>query len=111
MLINGMGLITHAPVPEIPVRQTPGGQVIKLESQSDPDSSNMDRIIAGAIYDFAGFLTTLDPTIQVGATEHPEPVINAIITWAATRGLSIDQPFVQDWKEQADASTTQTSHK
>lgn len=110
MLINGMDLITRVPVPEVAVGQTPGGQVIKIESQINPDSDNMDRIIAGAIYDFAGFLTTLDPTIQVGATEHPEPVINAIITWAAMRGLSIDQPFVQEWKEQADANT-QTSHE
>ena len=71
----------------------------------------MDQIIAGAIYDFAGFLTTLDPTIQVGSTEHPEPVIKAIVLWAATRGLSLDQPFVQEWKEKADASTTQASHE
>ena len=58
-------------------------------------------IIAGALYDFLGHLTTLDKNIVVGGSANPTPALDELGRWAAMRGLpvediNIDIP-VEDW--------------
>ena len=60
-------------------------------------SSGTQGLIAGAIFDFMGYLTTRPKTVSAGATENPTPVLDHFTTWAAERGLSTERAMVQDW--------------
>ena len=60
-------------------------------------------IIAGALYDFLGHLTTLDKNIVVGGSDNPTPALDELCKWGAMRGLplediNIDIP-VEDWDQ------------
>lgn len=57
------------------------------------------QIIAGAIYDFAGFLTTRDRVIKVGATADAAPVADLIKEWANRRSLSLENAAVGSWEK------------
>lgn len=59
----------------------------------------MDRIIAGAVYDFVGYLTAHTGTIEVGASVEVSPLMNLFVAWAAERGLEIKDADVQGWQE------------
>ena len=56
-----------------------------------------DKTIAGAIYDFAGFLTTLEDFISIGSTENASIMIELISEWAEKRNLNIDDADVSGW--------------
>lgn len=58
-----------------------------------------DRI-AGALFDFVGYLTTLPIPLTVGAPCVNDPIIEALKTWAASRGLSLGDARVQDWQQE-----------
>lgn len=60
-------------------------------------NSGTQSIIAGALFDFMGHLTTLPKTIQAGASETPYDVMDAFKAWAHDRGLNIEKAMVQDW--------------
>lgn len=60
------------------------------------------EIISGAIFDFAGYLTTRDETIKVGASAEASPIVDRIRDWASTRDLSIDDADVQGWQSVLD---------
>ena len=60
-------------------------------------NSGTQSIIAGAIYDFMGHLTTLPKTIKAGGSETPYDVMDAFKIWAHDRGLNIEKAMVQDW--------------
>jgi len=56
------------------------------------------RIIAGAIFDFMGFLTSRK-TISIGANEHPGDLLDAYEEWGRTRNLNGIDPYVLDWEK------------
>lgn len=56
-------------------------------------------VIAGALFDFMGHLTTRDKVITLGASEEAGAAVEAIEEWAATRGLSLDEAAVGGWRE------------
>ncbi len=56
-------------------------------------------LIAGALYDLMGYLTTRDETIRLGATELATPAVDALVAFAAKRGLSLDNPAIADWSK------------
>ena len=60
-------------------------------------SSGTQSLIAGAIFDFMGYLTTRPKTVAAGATENPTPVLDHFTVWAKERGLNIEKAMVQDW--------------
>ena len=64
---------------------------------SVPDGLHL--LISGAIYDFAGFLTTREKTIQVGARVGADIVVDLLKEWAALRGLKLDDAAVLSWQE------------
>jgi len=66
-------------------------------AQSVPDGLHL--LISGAIYDFAGFLTTQEKTIQVGARVDASAVVDMLKEWAALRGLKLDDAAVLSWQE------------
>lgn len=54
-------------------------------------------MIAGALFDFAGFLTTRPTVTQFGSTADPCSAVDLLTQWAATRGLHLDEADVGGW--------------
>lgn len=59
----------------------------------------LPMVISGAIFDFAGYLTTRPEAIAVGATAEAAPVCDLVKEWAELRGLSLDDAAVLSWQE------------
>lgn len=58
---------------------------------------SLDHIVAGALFDFGGFLTTRDKEIVCSASNDAAPMVEAIKEFAVKRGLEIDGAMVVDW--------------
>ena len=56
-------------------------------------------VVSGAIFDFAGYLTTRTKVIEVGAAANASPIADLVKEWAKLRGLSLDDPAVLSWQE------------
>lgn len=61
-------------------------------------------VISGAIFDFAGFLTTRTNVIEVDSTANASPMADLVKEWAALRGLSLDDAAVLSWQEWLNAA-------
>lgn len=61
---------------------------------------HLDRTIAGAVFDFMGYLTTHDEDIAVGRNSEVPPLLDRFKVWAAERGLDTDDADVMHWNEQ-----------
>ena len=72
-------------------------ELIDAPTPSVPDG--LPLLISGAIYDFAGFLTTREKTIQVGSRVGADIVVDLLKEWAALRGLKLDDAAVLSWQE------------
>jgi len=55
------------------------------------------RTVAGALYDFLGFLSSRKPSIEVGADVEATSVLNAFRDFARKRGLAVQQPDISGW--------------
>ena len=78
-------------------------------AQSAPAGAGRDGlplVIAGAIFDFSGFLTTREGVIEVGATVNASPVADLIQEWAELRGLSLADAAVLSWQDLLAAPAT-----
>jgi hypothetical protein len=64
-------------------------------------------IIAGALYDFVGHLTTLDRNLVVGSSKSPTSALDELVKWAHQRGLTLNPAQVQDWNTQPGEVTLQ----
>lgn len=62
-------------------------------------SALSDDVIAGALYDFAAWLTTRTVEIEVGASKLASPIGTALTEWAHERGLDLSQAAVVTWQE------------
>lgn len=60
-------------------------------------SSGTQSLIAGALFDFMGRLTTRSKILEMGATKNTQPVLDVFKVWAKERGLNIDKAMVEDW--------------
>lgn len=56
-------------------------------------------VISGAIFDFAGYLTTRKEVVEVGSTANASPMADLVKEWAELRGLSLDDAAVLSWNE------------
>lgn len=54
-------------------------------------------VIAGALFDFMGWLTTRGERLVLSASDEAGPAVDAIRDFAKMRGLSLDDAKVQDW--------------
>lgn len=61
----------------------------------------LQTIVAGALFDFAGYLTTLPKPISIGSSELASPMVELLTAWAALRGLSLDDADVSTWQARA----------
>jgi hypothetical protein len=57
----------------------------------------MNDRIAGALFDFLGFLTTQEKCVSLGASELATPAVDLLTEWAKTRGLGLDDADVSGW--------------
>lgn len=58
-----------------------------------------DSVIAGALFDFMGWLTTRDERLVLSGADEASPAVDAIRDFAKMRGLSLDDAMVQDWQD------------
>jgi hypothetical protein len=68
----------------------------------------VEPVITGAIYDFAGFLTTRDAVIEVGSTANAAPIADLIEEWCQLRDISFSDAMVKDWQNSVTTPPAQT---
>jgi uncharacterized cysteine cluster protein YcgN (CxxCxxCC family) len=56
-------------------------------------------VIAGALFDFMGWLTSRDQRLTLSSTDEAGPAVEAITEFAKMRGLSLDEARVQNWQD------------
>jgi len=71
-------------------------QVAAFESQGVPDVADL---IAGALYDFLGHLTSMEKPIAFGANEWATPAVDALVQFAEKRRLTLNNPAIENWTE------------
>jgi len=54
-------------------------------------------VIAGALFDFMGYLTSCKERIVLSAADDAAPAVDAIRDFAKKRGLSLDDAQVREW--------------
>ena len=67
-----------------------------LKQQAEPVSH---AIVAGALFDFMGWLTTRPKRIMLSSVDDASPAVDAIKDFAKMRGLLLDDARVQDWQD------------
>lgn len=72
-----------------------------------PAAAPAEGVIAGALFDFLGFLTTSDRRWTFSACDDASPAVEALEQWAAKRGLSLADANVKGWRAAAPAATVQ----
>lgn len=60
-----------------------------------------DSVIAGALFDFMGWLTSRKERLVLSSADEASPAVDAIRDFAKMRGLSLDDAKVQDWQDMA----------
>lgn len=61
-------------------------------------------VIAGALFDFMGWLTSRKERIVLSSADDASPAVDAIRDFAKMRDLSLDDARVQDWQDMARGS-------
>ncbi|CAB4152312.1 hypothetical protein UFOVP608_9 [uncultured Caudovirales phage] len=61
-------------------------------------------VIAGALFDFMGWLTSRKERIVLSSADNASPAVEAITKFAKMRSLSLDDAKVQDWQDMARGS-------
>ena len=62
-------------------------------------------VIAGALFDFMGWLTSRPKRIMLSSVDDASPAADAIKDFAKMRGLSLDEARVQDWQDNIKENT------
>ena len=62
-------------------------------------------IVAGALFDFMGWLTSRKERIVLSSSDNASPAVEAITEFAKMRGLSLDDAKVQDWQDSLRSNT------
>lgn len=59
----------------------------------------LDHVVAGALYDFLGYLTTRDAPITLSAKHDPGPALKALGEFFTMRGVDETcAPMVEGWQ-------------
>lgn len=57
-----------------------------------------DDMVAGALFDFAAWLTTREATLIVGASHESSAIVPVVQDFLKARGLEKAKPFVSGWE-------------
>lgn len=74
---------------------------VEAQPQQAPVQEPSHDVVAGAIFDFAGFLTSHKDKIEAGTNANAGPMVERIREWSGKRGLSIENPDVFGWQMRA----------
>ena len=69
--------------------------------------STIDSIIAGAVYDFAAYLTALKTPVEFGSTKDAAPAAEAVKAWLDAQGLRPTNDPNLPWRSALTRVTTQ----
>ena len=69
-------------------------------------NKRMDALIAGALFDFAGHLTTMDEVYEIGAARDSTRMVAELQAWASKRGLDLSDADVMNWQDKQEIETT-----
>jgi hypothetical protein len=69
------------------------------EQPAEQEPYGLPLVISGAIFDFAGYMTTRTEVIEIGSTANASPVVDLMKEFANLRGLSLDDAAVLSWQE------------
>ena len=63
-------------------------------------AADLPAIISGALFDFAGFLTTLDKSraVTFSGAHEAGPAVTLLQEWSTKRGLNLDEADVSGWR-------------
>ena len=68
------------------------------EALAQPEQEPVSHaVIAGALFDFMGYLTSLKKRIVLSASDDAAPAVDAIRDFAEKRGLSLNDAQVREW--------------
>lgn len=57
----------------------------------------IEQLVAGALFDFAGFLTSMEKPATFSGRHDAAVAVELLSEWAAKRGLNLDEARVKDW--------------
>ena len=58
----------------------------------------LDHVVAGALFDFAAFLTTRENAVSIGASKNSAPMAELLVKFLTLRGVDQEcEPMVVDW--------------
>lgn len=82
-----------------PKVQSAGGYPVSMfaASRSRPVESIIDDVVSGALFDFAGYLTTREGTMKVGAAHNAVPMVDRLKAWSTRRQINLDNANVANW--------------
>ena len=69
-------------------------QAIEVAGKAEPVAHTL---VAGALFDFMGYLTSRTERIVLSASDDAAPAVDAIRDFAKKRGLSLDDALVREW--------------
>jgi hypothetical protein len=77
-----------------------GKELAALKAQPAPVQEPVaHQVIAGALFDFMGWLTSRNERLVLSSADHAGPAVEVITEFAKMRGLSLDGARVQDWQD------------
>ena len=69
-----------------------------IDALAQPEQAPVAHsVIAGALFDFMGWLTSRKERIVLSSADNASPAVDAIRDFANMRGLSLDDAKVLDW--------------
>ena len=88
----------HGCLRELISREVNAALTQRPAAQTEREADGLPLIVAGAIFDFAGFMTTRSEVIEVGSTAEAGPVADLVKEWAELRGLNLADAAVLSWQ-------------
>jgi hypothetical protein len=70
---------------------------IQIEWMSDEQKPVRHDVIAGALFDFMGWLTSREERLVLSSADNASPAVEVITEFAKMRGLSLGSARVKDW--------------
>lgn len=92
------------PKPEMPDNNEENTLMTNEEQEVKP--LDVDNLIAGALFDFVGYLTTRTKAVRLGARHEATPAMVLLTNFAKSRGLDLSGAEVNRWAELLTVVTT-----
>jgi hypothetical protein len=66
--------------------------------QAEKQEPVAHSVVAGALFDFMGWLTSRDKRLTLSSTDEASPAVEAITEFAKMRGLRLEDAHVEHWQ-------------